>query len=159
MIKQLDMVRLRTYTEVCSVTNNCNKSIIYFTDHSLCSCTGPDDDDDDDVKLVGGTSHCNGVLEIKHQGTFFPVDVLPDSANLSLAVLSAVVCRQLACSGFSDPAKRSDGPLDSVRMITSSNCVGSESTLRECSVTYHRTSSDRLKVFCTGNELAWLFFY
>ena len=47
----------------------------------------------DDVRLVGGTSNCTGILEMKHQGEWRQVNGLSAWKLQS----SAVVCRKLDC--------------------------------------------------------------
>ena len=99
-----------------------------------------------DVRLVGGTSHCNGNLEMKHQGEWRP----GDSSNWNMKSLT-VLCRQLDC-GSVVSMNSSDSTYEfgwSIR--PSSLCVGTESSLRECVTMHFHMTTDRLALVCSGN--------
>ena len=98
--------------------------------------------------LVGGTSHCTGLLEMKHQGEWRPVDGWSDW-NLPS---SSVVCRQLDC-GSAVSTERSSGATHKPVWRITSACVGSESSLRECGRKMSATSLYILEVICSGNQL------
>ena len=101
------------------------------------------------VRLVGGTSHCTGKLEMKYQGEWRPVVQRGISWNQKT---SAVVCKQLDC-----------GSSVSVEMIHGSRhkdvwdidylCVGSESSLSECGKLKDTGSTVRVDVKCSGNSI------
>ncbi|XP_038559135.1 scavenger receptor cysteine-rich type 1 protein M160-like [Micropterus salmoides] len=87
------------------------------------TCSEPDD-----VRLVGGASRCAGTLELKHQGVWRPVI---NSASIWTRKEAAVVCRKLDCGSAVSVGERkesSDRPVWRIR----SDCVQSESSLREC---------------------------
>ena len=96
------------------------------------------------VRLVGGTSHCTGKLEMKYQGEWRPVKPLPYSKNMS-----AVVCRQLDCGSLVS-LDVYESASQRVWSIPSS-CNGSESLLIECGTVEHEESSQRVNVICSGN--------
>uniref|UniRef100_A0A8C2X292 SRCR domain-containing protein n=1 Tax=Cyclopterus lumpus TaxID=8103 RepID=A0A8C2X292_CYCLU len=64
----------------------------------------------DEVKLVGGSNHCVGGLELKHEGNWRPVDIY--SWDL---VSAAVVCRQLDCGSALSIGRRDDLMLQTAR--------------------------------------------
>ena len=97
---------------------------------------------------MGGTSKCIGILEMKHQGEWRPVDGWSDW-NLQS---SSVVCRQLDCGSAVSTEWRSDSTHQPGWMIESS-CLSSETSLRECGATFSSTSiSFSLEVICSGNN-------
>ena len=108
--------------------------------YSLVSRTEPAD-----VRLVGGTSSCIGTLEMKHQGDQRPVDGQSDW-NLKS---SSVVCRQLNC-GSDVSTQRSPGSTVQPVWWVATDCVGSESSLRECGTKMSHNSTVRLEVICSG---------
>ena len=109
-----------------------------------CLCT------DTDVRLVGGTSNCTGILEVKHQGDWRPAADLAVTSNWNLNS-SSVVCKQLGCGSAVD-TKRIHGSSRQPVWWISSSCNGSESTLRECVTMQGLGSGDRLEVICSGND-------
>ncbi|XP_031722584.1 scavenger receptor cysteine-rich type 1 protein M130-like [Anarrhichthys ocellatus] len=93
------------------------------------------------VRLVGGDSRCAGILEVKHQGDWRPVD---DSYwNLKTA---AVVCRDLDCGSAVSIGQRVESLERSVWRIYS-HCLLSGSALRECLTSY--SSSYILDLTCS----------
>ena len=107
----------------------------------------------DDVRLVGGTSNCNGTLEMKYLGEWRPVD---GGFHWNLKS-SSVVCRQLDCGSAVSTERRSWFTHDPVWRITP-YCAGSESSLSDCVVmeTNHSTRkgliTGRPTVICSGNS-------
>ena len=101
----------------------------------------------DDIRLVGGTSNCTGILEIKHQGEWRPVD---GGFHWNLKS-SSVVCRQLDC-GSAVSAEQRDGSTRQPTWWIRSNCGGDESSLRECGAVESDTSSSSLGLICSGNK-------
>ena len=108
----------------------------------MLSCT-----ESDDVRLIGGTSHCNGELELKHQGEWRTVDGLSEWNRK----LSAVVCRQLNCGNAVSDEETGRGGSHPVWRIISS-CVGSESSLTECATKHHLNTVLRRKLVCSGKN-------
>ena len=99
----------------------------------------------DHIRLVGGISSCIGILEMKHQTEWRPVDAGPYWTLKS----SAVVCRQLDCGSAVSTEIRSGFTRQPVWWITPA-CVGSESSLRECGTKMSHNSTVRLEVICSG---------
>ena len=100
----------------------------------------------DDVRLVGGTSHCNGILEMKHKAEWRPVDV-PFWIQMS----SAIVCRQLNCGSLVTTEKKF-GPKNPRVLMIRPYCSGSESSLTDCAIKWTEHSSDRVEVICSGKK-------
>jgi len=96
-----------------------------------------------DVRLMGGTSHCTGRLEMKHQGEWRPVDGTSEWNQNS----SSVVCRQLGC-GSAVSTERSLGSRVQPVWWMRCSCVGSESSLRECVIKKSYSSTATLEVIC-----------
>ncbi|TDG98491.1 hypothetical protein EPR50_G00200660 [Perca flavescens] len=102
---------------------DCRSSI---SDRNTCSpgkavgltCSEP-------VRLVGGSSHCDGTLEVK-QGEWRPLVVYPWTL-----MTAAAACRELDCGSAVSVEERKESPDRSVWRLTS-NCVQSGSALREC---------------------------
>ena len=102
-----------------------------------CLCT--------EVRLKGGTSHCTGILEMKHEGQWRRVD---DSHwNLKSA---AVVCRELDCGSAASTEMK--GSTDRPEWTITSSCVGSESSLKACVTIRSRYAASRLQVECSGKQ-------
>ena len=105
------------------------------------------------VRLVqGGTSKCNGTLEMQHQGEWRPAD--GDDWNLKS---SAVVCRQLDCGSVVSTQRSAWFTREPVWRVTP-YCAGSESSLGDCVTveTSHTTRkgliTGRPTVTCSGNS-------
>ena len=99
------------------------------------------------MRLVGGTSKCTGILEMKHQGEWRPVLAWFDWNRMS----SSVVCRRLHCGSavsteFTPSSTRKPG------WMIPSSCVGSESSLVECGPVKSYDSTLTLKVNCSGKK-------
>ena len=99
-----------------------------------------------DIRLAAGTSHCTGILEMKHQGDWRPLDGQSDW-NLKS---SSVVCRQLDCGSDVSTQRTFGSSIQPVWWITT-DCVGHESSLRECRTKTSLNSTVRLEVICSGN--------
>ncbi|XP_030579764.1 scavenger receptor cysteine-rich type 1 protein M130-like [Archocentrus centrarchus] len=78
------------------------------------------------VRLVGGTSHCTGTLELKHLGEWRPVEV--SDWRLKTA---AVFCAHLDCGSAILTEKGSESPYRPVWEINA-ECVQSQYSLKEC---------------------------
>ena len=100
----------------------------------------------DYVRLVGGTSLCNGKLEMNYQGEWRPVDLTYWNQKLS-----SVVCRQLACGSAVSTERTSESLPEPVWLIHAF-CDGSESSVRDCGTKQSFTSTTRLEVICSGNK-------
>uniref|UniRef100_A0A668U4F2 SRCR domain-containing protein n=1 Tax=Oreochromis aureus TaxID=47969 RepID=A0A668U4F2_OREAU len=100
------------------------------------TCSEPDR-----VRLVGGTSCCEGILELKHLRDWRPVFI--NHWNLKAA---AVVCEHLDC-GSAVSAQSEDSTQKSVWLIRP-DCVKPGSALWECAKSGY--SSNVLKVTCSG---------
>ena len=97
------------------------------------------------VRLVGGTSNCNGLLEMKHQGEWRAALAWFDWDRMS----SSVVCRQLGCGSAVSTEFTSISPRQAGWLIPSS-CVGSETSLMECGPVKSYDSTLTLKLNCSG---------
>ena len=112
----------------------------------------------DDIRLVGGTSNCTGILEIKHQGEWRPVD---GGFHWNLKS-SSVVCRQLDCGSAVSTERSSGFTHEPVWRITP-YCVGSESSLSDCAImeTSHITQKGLITgkptVICSGNTIYFIY--
>ncbi|MBN3326625.1 DMBT1 protein, partial [Atractosteus spatula] len=81
-----------------------------------------------DVRLVNGTSPCEGTVEIYHEGQWGTID--DTDWDLDDA---AVVCRQLGCgSAVLAPSGAHFGPGSGSVLMGEISCKGTESALREC---------------------------
>ncbi|XP_030010366.1 CD5 antigen-like [Sphaeramia orbicularis] len=106
------------------------------------TCTDPDD-----VRLVGGTSRCNGVVEIKHHGEWRYMGneyYYSDPWTLKAA---DVICRRLDCG--SAVSGRRPGSSDHVWSIRPT-CLLSTSTLRDCVRTDPDSRSSPLFLTCSA---------
>ena len=97
---------------------------------------------------MGGTSNCNGILEMKHQGEWRPVLAWSEWNRMS----TSVVCRQLNCGAAVSTAFNSSSKREAGWMIPSS-CVGSESSLMECGPVKSYDSNLTLKINCSGKTM------
>ncbi|XP_068575711.1 scavenger receptor cysteine-rich type 1 protein M130-like [Cebidichthys violaceus] len=86
------------------------------------------------VRLVGGDSRCAGTLEVKHEGDWRPVD----DSDWTLKV-AAVACRDLDCGSAVSIRQRNESSWRSVWRINS-DCVDSETALRDCLTSGYSTS-------------------
>ncbi|XP_024659067.2 scavenger receptor cysteine-rich type 1 protein M130 isoform X2 [Maylandia zebra] len=99
------------------------------------TCSEPDR-----IRLVGGDSHCAGILELKYLGDWKPVFIR--HWNLKAA---AVVCEHLGC-GSAVSAQSEDSTEKNVWLIRP-DCVKPGSALWECAKSGY--SSNVLKVTCS----------
>ncbi|KAI9548593.1 hypothetical protein NQZ68_007460 [Dissostichus eleginoides] len=79
------------------------------------------------VRLVGGSSRCEGDLEVKYRGEWRPVGDLNEDWNLKEA---AVACRDLNC-GSAVSVEREESS-ERPAWVISPECLDSGSALREC---------------------------
>ena len=97
---------------------------------------------------MGGTSSlnsdCTGILQVKHQKQWKPVDGLSYWDQKS----SSVVCRQLEC-GPAVSTKSTESTSQPVWTITSA-CNGSETSLKECGPIGNATTSHKRELTCSG---------
>ncbi|XP_028424312.1 scavenger receptor cysteine-rich type 1 protein M130-like [Perca flavescens] len=93
----------------------------------------------DPVRLVGGSSHCTGTLEVK-RGDWRPVDV----SDWTLKE-AAVVCEELDCGSPVSAGIRNESLPNSTWEI-SPNCIHSGYTLKECVTS--GSSSSIMKINC-----------
>ena len=116
------------------------EAIVHYSSLVLCCLrTEPGD-----IRLEGGTSDCSGILEVKHQDEWRPVDFSYDW-NLKS---SSVVCRQLDCGSAVSTQRSSGSTVQPVWKIPSS-CVGQPS-MRECGAKSSHNSTETLEVVCSG---------
>ena len=106
--------------------------------------------DSGDVRLGGGSSTCNGALEMKHQGDWRLVLAWFDWNRMS----SSIVCRQLDCGSAVSTEFTSTSTRASGWMIPSS-CVGSESSLAQCGAVKSHHGNVTLKVNCSGTAMSY----
>uniref|UniRef100_A0A673B3J3 SRCR domain-containing protein n=1 Tax=Sphaeramia orbicularis TaxID=375764 RepID=A0A673B3J3_9TELE len=107
------------------------------------TCTDPDD-----VRLVGGASHCNGEVQMKHHGKWGYMEY---GTYYDLWTLKAadVICRRLDCgSAVSVRRSGSSGP----KLPISSYCLLSTSTLTDCLRTDTDSNSTPLFLTCSGKS-------
>ena len=107
-----------------------------------------------DVRLVGGTNHCNGVLELLHHGEWRPGHVYSWSVSAWNLSASALVCKQLDCGSAVYTEHVATG-YDVREWRITSSCDGSESSLKECATAGYPEAlieGPRLKVICSGNN-------
>ena len=104
-----------------------------------------------DVRLVGGTSSCNGRLEMGFHGEWRPVLAWFDWNRMS----SSVVCRQLNC-GSAVSTEFTASPTRQPGWMIPSSCVGSESSLMECGPVKSYNSTITLKLTCSGKKLCYV---
>lgn len=107
----------------------------------LCLCSEPDN-----VRLVQEDSHCAGILEMKLQGEWTPVD--SSKEDLQLATL---VCRRLKC-GSAVSTKKKASADKTVLGIPSQIQPGS--SLREHISLRPWKSHSRLEIVCSGNNFS-----
>lgn len=106
-----------------------------------CICSDPDD-----FRLVGGTSRCNGRLQLKHNDEWRePYLTSPDRS------ISTLICHWLSCGS----------PISVVRGTQSTpptwwlnnSCVQSHSLLRDCVITFNQFDHSRdpsIEMNCSG---------
>ena len=120
----------------------------YISVDSVTYCFIAPCTDSGDVRLVGGTSNCNGVLEMQYQGKWRRVLAWFAWNWMS----SSVVCRQLHCGSAVSTEFTSTSTHTRGWMIPSS-CVGSEASLAECGAVKSHDGNVTLKVTCSGTAM------
>ncbi|XP_055362524.1 scavenger receptor cysteine-rich type 1 protein M130-like isoform X1 [Betta splendens] len=102
----------------------------------------------DSIRLLNGTDHCSGRVEVHYNGHWSPVYNVNWGMNEAL-----VVCREINCG---DPVQATDlfGESGDLRGYKIS-CIGGERSLTQCTLRdYNRTSIDQIQeatVQCSGN--------
>ncbi len=106
------------------------------------------------VRLVNGTSHCTGALELEYQNEWRPVSY-QHSWRLKEA---AVLCRQLACGSAVSTSKVNISPEALPAFHFYSDCDGSEPALLNCGTVRTRLSSSAVTVVCSGKDRSSIIF-
>uniref|UniRef100_A0A673A7H6 SRCR domain-containing protein n=1 Tax=Sphaeramia orbicularis TaxID=375764 RepID=A0A673A7H6_9TELE len=107
------------------------------------TCTDPDD-----VRLVGGASHCNGKVQIKHHGEWRDVGYGDYSSDPWTLKAADVICRRLDCG--SAVSGRGSGPSVPLWFITLT-CLLSTSALTNCVRTYPASFGSTLSLTCSDS--------
>ncbi|XP_034041963.1 CD5 antigen-like [Thalassophryne amazonica] len=98
------------------------------------------------VRLVGGSSHCAGTLEVKLQEDWRPVVDWDSDWTLKAA---AVVCQDLDC-GSAVYTESRDAPAQRPVWMIRSNCLESGSALRDCVISPD-SSATSLQLTCSDS--------
>ncbi|XP_067362994.1 scavenger receptor cysteine-rich type 1 protein M130-like isoform X2 [Channa argus] len=101
----------------------------------------------DTVRLVKGLSPCAGELEVKQQGQWRKVDDPTSEWNLKAA---DAMCRQMNCGSAVSLGKKWDSMYNLVWQIDS-DCLQSESAVRECVFTNYISSQNILLINCSDS--------
>ncbi|XP_039680553.1 scavenger receptor cysteine-rich type 1 protein M130-like isoform X2 [Perca fluviatilis] len=101
--------------------------------------------DIDDIRLLGGSSRCSGVLQVKRQGEWAEVD--DREWDLKLA---DVVCRHLDCGSVVQALSKRHSFSDPYSSITSS-CLESGPRLKKCLTKRSRTWPTSLEIICSDS--------
>ncbi|XP_038548457.1 scavenger receptor cysteine-rich type 1 protein M130-like [Micropterus salmoides] len=96
----------------------------------------------DDIRLLGGSSRCSGLLQVKSQGVWREVD--DRGWDLKLA---DEVCRQLDCGSAVQASSAS--PTSSSPWSIPPSCLNSKSRLRKCLTKRSKTFSASLEIICS----------
>ncbi|XP_074497108.1 scavenger receptor cysteine-rich type 1 protein M130-like isoform X2 [Sebastes fasciatus] len=119
------------------------------SDRNTCSpgkAVGLTCSEPDDVRLLGGSSRCDGTLEMKQHGEWRPVIDLDSQWDQKSA---AAVCNRLDCGSAVSTNISTSSSLKSVWWIQPS-CVASYSMLREClRLPSDTIGYDSLEVICS----------
>ena len=99
-----------------------------------------------DVRLVGGSSRCNGLFEMHHQGKWRKVSDYYWNQDPA-----SVVCRQLNCGSLVSTQVKMTATLSRTWLIRSS-CKPSDSLLGECILAWDDESIARLEVICSDDK-------
>ncbi|XP_078103209.1 scavenger receptor cysteine-rich type 1 protein M130-like [Sander vitreus] len=101
--------------------------------------------DIDDIRLLGGSSRCSGVLQVKRQGMWSEVN---DYAwDLKLA---DVVCRHLDCGSVVRSSSKRRSYLNPFISITPS-CLESGPRLKKCLTKRSQTEATSLEIICSDS--------
>ncbi|XP_056296427.1 scavenger receptor cysteine-rich type 1 protein M130-like isoform X5 [Pseudoliparis swirei] len=111
--------------------------------HSSAKAVGLNCSESDEVRLVDGSNHCVGRLELKHKGNWRPVDIY--SWDLMSA---AVVCRQLDC-GSAVSIRTKDDSYHPTGWRVKTSCGPSDSTIWECVLIWPADYVKILEVTCS----------
>lgn len=101
--------------------------------------------DPDNFRLVGGTSRCNGGLELQHNNHWKTVDSLSWDHRMS-----KFVCHWLSCGSPTSIVRRPLATLPFTWWIDKS-CVQSHALLRDC-VTTDRPRNSNIEIHCSGKS-------
>ncbi|XP_035851726.1 scavenger receptor cysteine-rich type 1 protein M130-like isoform X2 [Sander lucioperca] len=99
--------------------------------------------DIDDIRLLGGSSHCSGALQVKRQGVWKEVD--DDKWDLKLA---DVVCRHLDCgSVVRASSKIRSYPFSRIKP----SCLESGTRLKKCLTKRSMIEATSLEIICSDS--------
>ncbi|XP_032396243.1 CD5 antigen-like [Etheostoma spectabile] len=102
-----------------------------------------EEEDIDDMRLMGGSSRCSGVLEVKRQGKWREVD--DGDWDLKLA---DVVCRHLDCgSVVRASSKRRSKPSSRI----TPSCLESGPRLKKCLTKRYQVEATSLEIICSDS--------
>lgn len=108
---------------------------------STCVCSDPDE-----VRLVGGTSQCNGRPELKHNDNWRALDA--DSTESWGRETTAIICQRLGC-GSPLSVARMPFPTPSTWLINIS-CIVSSNLLKECVTANDIPKDSSIEISCSG---------
>lgn len=98
--------------------------------------------DPDSIRLVGGTSRCNGQIELHHNDQWRPLDSFSWDHRLS-----KFICHRLSCGS---PTSVANIPsLTSSSWWIENSCVQSNALLRDCA-SKDQPSHNRIEIHCSG---------
>ena len=104
---------------------------------------------------MGGTTHCSGTLEVKHEGEWRAVSGWSERVDSDwLQKASSVVCKQMDC-GSAVTTERTRGHTSEPVWVISS-CYyhdGDEFSLKQCEIESESSDPSRIKVICSGNTM------
>ncbi|XP_039680535.1 scavenger receptor cysteine-rich type 1 protein M130-like isoform X2 [Perca fluviatilis] len=101
--------------------------------------------DIDDIRLLGGSSRCSGVLQVKRQGVWKEVD-----DNYWDLKLADVVCRHLDCGSVIQALSKIHSYSDPYSSITPS-CLESRSRLKKCLTKRSMLQATSLEIICSDS--------
>lgn len=106
---------------------------------SICS-------DPDEMRLVGGTSQCNGRPELKHNDNWRALDT--DYMESWGRETTAIICQRLGCGSPLSAARIPFSPPSTWLIDTS--CVVSGHLLKECVTTDDISKDSSIEINCSG---------